>query len=109
MSTARSIFREYAKSKGKEAKEFVRIEDGIYDQNTLHTKGAKGNHEELLFNHRDIFYWVLANYKLEPKKGLDYKKLAGDFKKIMEGMSKEEIQNWLEEDKKRLDTLNKER
>ena len=38
----RRLFREYAQSKGKEAKEFVEVKDDWYNQDTLVTKDNKG-------------------------------------------------------------------
>lgn len=39
----RRLYREYAQSKGKKAKEFVKIEEDRYNQDTLITKDKKGN------------------------------------------------------------------
>lgn len=39
----RRLYRKYAQSKGKEAKEFVKIEADWYDNDTLITKDNKGN------------------------------------------------------------------
>jgi len=44
----RRLFREYAQSKGKEAKEFVEIIGDFYANDTLVTKDSKGNEENAL-------------------------------------------------------------
>jgi hypothetical protein len=56
----RRLFREYAQTKGKEAKEFLRIEEGWYDQDTLVTKDKHGNEERTGINYKDILHWVIS-------------------------------------------------
>ena len=48
----RRLFREYAQSKGKEAKEFVEVKDDWYNQDTLVTKDNKGDLEETSINYK---------------------------------------------------------
>lgn len=56
----RRLFREYAQSKGKEAKEFVKIEDGWYgDPDTLITKDNEGNLEETSVNYKNLVHWII--------------------------------------------------
>lgn len=55
----RRLYREYAQSKGKEAKEFVEIEAGWYSQDTLITKDNKGNEERTDINYRDLVNWII--------------------------------------------------
>lgn len=55
----RRLYREYAKSKGLEAKEFVRIENHFYNEDTLITKDNKGNQEKLIINYKDLVNWII--------------------------------------------------
>ena len=55
----RRLYREYAQSKGKEAKEFVKIEEGWYNQDTLITKDNKGNEERTSINYKDLVNWII--------------------------------------------------
>ena len=57
----RRLYREYAQSKGKEAKEFVKIEEGWYNQDTLVTKDNKGNEERTSINYKDLVKWIIAH------------------------------------------------
>jgi hypothetical protein len=57
----RKIFREYAKSKGKEAKEFKEIREDWYNQDTLITKNNKGELEETSLNYKDMVFWLINN------------------------------------------------
>ena len=59
--TGRRLYREYAQSKGKEAKEFVKIEEGWYNQDTLITKDNKGNEERTSINYKDLVNWIIRN------------------------------------------------
>ena len=55
----RRLYREYARSKGKEAKEFVEIEEGWYNQDTLITRDNKGNEERTVINYKDLVNWMI--------------------------------------------------
>jgi hypothetical protein len=55
----RKLFREYAQSKGSEAKEFVKIEKGWYNQDTLITKDNKGNKERTSIDYKDLVHWII--------------------------------------------------
>lgn len=67
----RKVFREYAQSKGKEAKEFVEIIDDWYDADILVTKDNSGNTEKTLIRYKDMVQWIIRNYKIQP---LDHEK-----------------------------------
>lgn len=56
----RRLFREYAQSKGKEAKEFVEIKDDWYDADKLVTKDNKGNIEETTIRYKDMVNWIIS-------------------------------------------------
>lgn len=58
----RKLFREYAKSLGKEAKEFVEIESDFYDQDTLITKNNKGETEKTSINYKNMIHWVIKTF-----------------------------------------------
>jgi hypothetical protein len=55
----RRLYREYAQSKGKEAKEFVKIEENWHNQDTLITKDNKGNEERTSINYKDLVNWMI--------------------------------------------------
>ena len=55
----RNLFREYAQSKGKEAKEFVKIEDEQYQYDTLITRDGNGKEETTSINYKDMVHWVI--------------------------------------------------
>jgi hypothetical protein len=55
----RRLYRKYAKSKGKEAKEFVKIEEDWCNQDTLITKDNKGNEERTSINYKDLVNWII--------------------------------------------------
>jgi uncharacterized protein YdcH (DUF465 family) len=62
----RKVFREYAKQlKNKQAKEFVRIEDEFYNQDTLITKDDNGNEEKSSINYKEMVHWIFKNYNLK--------------------------------------------
>ncbi len=50
------LFREYAKSLGNEAKEFIEIETGWYSQDTLHTKNDKGQLEKTQIDYKEMVH-----------------------------------------------------
>jgi adenosylmethionine-8-amino-7-oxononanoate aminotransferase len=54
----RKLYREYAQSKGKEAKEFVKLEDDYYG-GTLITKDNSGNEESTNINYKDVVNWII--------------------------------------------------
>lgn len=55
----RRLYREYAKNKGKKAKEFVRIEEDWYNQDVLITKDDNGNIEKTNINYKDMINWII--------------------------------------------------
>ena len=55
----RKLFREYAQSEGKEAKEFVEILSEWYDNDTLVTKDDKGNLEKTTISYKDMVHWII--------------------------------------------------
>ncbi len=55
----RRLFRKYAQSKGKEAKEFVKIKDEWYNQDTLITKDNKGKEETTTINYKEMVNWII--------------------------------------------------
>ena len=59
----RRLYREYAQSKGKEAKEFVKIEEDWYDNDTLITKDNIGKEERTSINYKDLVSWIIRNVK----------------------------------------------
>lgn len=67
MSQSRRIFREYAQSKGKEAKEFVEIKSEIYENDYLITMSNGGKIERTSIDYRDMIHWINRTYKLEKK------------------------------------------
>lgn len=60
----RKLFREYAQSIGKEAKEFVKIESEPYQLDNLITKSNSGKIEETSINYKDIVLWIIKTKKL---------------------------------------------
>ena len=60
----RRLYREYAQSLGKEAKEFVRIDSDWYDNDTLVTKDSKGNLEKTSIRYKDVVNWIIKTKKL---------------------------------------------
>ena len=60
----RKLFREYAQSKGKEAKEFVRIENEFYSLDTLFTKDNKGFEERCTINYKEMVHWIIKTKKI---------------------------------------------
>lgn len=57
----RRLFREYDQSKGKEAKEFVKIEPEWYNQDTLITKDNNGSLEKTTINYKEMVHWIINN------------------------------------------------
>ena len=55
----RRLYREYAQSRGYEAKEFVEIEKGFYSQDILITKDSKGNLERISLDYQDVVNWII--------------------------------------------------
>lgn len=64
---SRKIFREFAKSKGKEAKEFVELQSEMYQHDTLITKSTSGALEKTSINYKNMLFWVFRNFKLIAK------------------------------------------
>lgn len=58
----RKLFREYAKSLGKEAKEFVKIEEEYYDEDTLITKSNLGEIEKTNISYKKMVHWIIAKF-----------------------------------------------
>jgi hypothetical protein len=56
----RKLLREYAQSKGKEAVEFVEIQQGFYSPDTLVTKDSNKNQERTSIDYRDMVHWIIA-------------------------------------------------
>jgi len=57
----RKLFRDYAKEKhGKEAKEFVKIVNEWYSNDTLITKDNKGSLEKCTINYKDMVHWIIS-------------------------------------------------
>jgi hypothetical protein len=59
--TGRRLYREFAQSKGKEAKEFVCIKEEMYNIDTLITKDNKGNEEHTTINYKELVHWIIKN------------------------------------------------
>jgi len=57
----RKLFRKYAQSKGKEAKEFIEIKSDWYENDTLYTKDNKGNTEKTTISYKDMVHWIIKN------------------------------------------------
>lgn len=56
----RRLFRKYAQSKGQQAKEFIKIEDGFYgDSDVLVTKDNKGREERLNLDYKNMVLWIV--------------------------------------------------
>ena len=60
----RRLFREYAQSLGLEAKEFVKIEDQFYNQDTLITKDNLGNLEKTIIDYKAMVHWIIKTQKI---------------------------------------------
>lgn len=65
----RAIFRAYAQSKGKEAVEFIKLDEVNYPAGGqyLVTKDSKGGTEITLIDFREMLFWVFRTYYLEQK------------------------------------------
>jgi len=61
----RRLFREYAQSLGKEAKEFVDIKSEQYQNDTLITKSNSGKEEQTSINYKDMVHWIIKTKKDE--------------------------------------------
>ena len=55
----RKLFREYAQSKGREAKEFVEIKKEYYDLDILITKSNSEAIESTTINYKDMVIWMI--------------------------------------------------
>jgi uncharacterized protein YchJ len=59
----RKLFREYAQEKhNKEAKEFIRIENQWYSQDTLITKDNQGREEKCTIDYKDMVDWIIRKF-----------------------------------------------
>lgn len=61
----RKLFREYAQSLGKEAKEFVEIKQEWYEQDDLITKDNSGKLEYTTLSYKDMVHWIIKSKKLQ--------------------------------------------
>ncbi len=61
----RKLFREYAQSLGKEAKEFVEIQPDFYNCDTLITKDNKGSLESTIIDYKKMIHWVIKTKKIQ--------------------------------------------
>jgi len=62
----RKLFREYAQSKGKEAKEFVEIKEGWYSEpDELITKDSDGRTETTTIDYKKMVHWIIKKKKFE--------------------------------------------
>ena len=61
----RKLFREYAQSQGKEAKEFVGIDKDYYANDKLITKDNNGNIEVTSLDYKEMVHWVIKTKKLQ--------------------------------------------
>jgi pectin methylesterase-like acyl-CoA thioesterase len=58
----RKVFRDYAiQEHNKEAKEFVKIENDFYNNDTLITKDNNGQEERTTINYKDLVHWIIKN------------------------------------------------
>jgi cytidylate kinase len=55
----RRIFREYAQSRGLEAKEFVEIKQEWYENDILVTKDNSGQIEKTSVNYKEMVHWMI--------------------------------------------------
>lgn len=60
----RRLFREYAQNKGKEAKEFIEIEEDFYNIDTLITKNNNGGEEKTPINYKEMVHWIITKKAL---------------------------------------------
>lgn len=65
---SRKIFRAYAQSNCKEAKEFVELQSDMYQNDTLITKSNSGAIETTSINYKDMLFWLFKNFKIIAKK-----------------------------------------
>lgn len=52
----RKLFREYAQSKGKQAKEFIDIKSEVYNNGKL---------EEASINYKEMIFWIIKHKKFK--------------------------------------------
>ena len=55
----RKLFREFAQFKNKEAKEFIKIENGFYNQDILITKDNNGKEEKTSIDYKEMIHWII--------------------------------------------------
>ena len=59
----RKLFLKYAQEKhNKEAKEFVRIDNEWYSQDTLITKDNNGRAENCTIDYKDMVHWIIRKF-----------------------------------------------
>ena len=65
----RKLFREYAKSKGKDVKEFVKIEEDLFKfyPDVLITKDSSGDLNRTTLDYKEVVHWIIRTYNLENK------------------------------------------
>jgi len=61
----RKLYREFAQSKGKQAKEFVKIESEPYVHDTLITRDNRGDIEHTSIIYKEVVDWIIRNKKLQ--------------------------------------------
>lgn len=57
----RRLYRKYAQSMGRDAKEFVKIEEEYYNNDILITKDNNGKEERTSINYKDLVNWIIRN------------------------------------------------
>ncbi len=57
----RKLYREYAQSKGREAKEFIEIKKEWYESDVLVTKDNSGQIEYTTLYYEDVVNWIIKN------------------------------------------------
>lgn len=61
MSNGRRLFREYAKSKGIDAVEFVSLIPEWYNNDVLTVKDSQGKQHNCTINYKDLIHWLIKN------------------------------------------------
>jgi hypothetical protein len=64
MAKGRRLLREYAKSKGYDAKEFVSLEDDWYNTDKLTFKDSEGKIHSILINYKELVFWLIKENKI---------------------------------------------
>lgn len=55
----RKLFRQYAQSKGKVAKEFIQVIPQFYSQDIIHTRDDDGNLEITTIDYKEMVHWII--------------------------------------------------